>query len=112
MSNVIREIWLLGRNRAALAALVLLAVFAAAGVAIGLANVARDSAMIERMLAGQPAEDAAVAGFVTDAGYGAYYGFPAGLGSPIGSRFCRAWQPRYRACDPAGPLAVAGGAAL
>ncbi len=75
MSSVIREIWLLGRNRAALAALVLLAVFAAAGVAIGLANVARDSAMIERMLAGQPAEEQAVASFVKDAGYGAYYGF-------------------------------------
>ncbi|WP_373489060.1 ABC transporter permease [Blastomonas sp.] len=75
MSNVIREIWLLGRNRAAIVALVLLAVFAAAGVAIGLANVARDQAMIDRMLAGQPAEEAAVAGFVEDAGYGAYYGF-------------------------------------
>jgi ABC-2 type transport system permease protein len=75
MSNVIREIWLLGRNRAALAALVLLTVFAAAGVAIGLTNVARDQAMIERMLAGQPAEEAALTGFVKDAGYGAYYGF-------------------------------------
>lgn len=75
MSNLIREMWLLGRNRAALAALVLLAVFAAAGVAIGLASVARDQAMIDRMLAGQPAEEQALAGFVEDAGYAAYYGF-------------------------------------
>lgn len=75
MSNLARELWLMGRNRAAMLALLLLTLCAAASVALGLANVARDRAAIERMLAGQPAEELALAGFVEDAGYGAYYGF-------------------------------------
>lgn len=75
MSHWTREAWLLGRNRAALAALVLLALCAAAAVALGIASVARDRAAIERMLAGQPTETAALKAFVEDAGYGAYYGF-------------------------------------
>ncbi len=75
MSGLIREAWLLGRNRAALAALLLLAVCAAAAVALGQASVAQDRAAIGRMLAGQPAEEAALAAFVHDPGDGAYYGF-------------------------------------
>jgi ABC-2 type transport system permease protein len=75
MSHWTREAWLLGRNRAAVAALVLLALCAAAAVALGIASVARDRAAIDRMLAGQPAETAALKAFVEDAGYGAYYGF-------------------------------------
>lgn len=75
MSNIWREVWLLGRNRAAVLALLLLTLCAAASVALGLASVARDRAAIDRMLAGQPAEERALAGFVQDAGYGAYYGF-------------------------------------
>ncbi len=75
MSSMIREAWLLSRNRAALAALLLLAVCAAAAVALGMASVERDRAAIERMRAGQPAEEAAMAAFVHDPGDGAYYGF-------------------------------------
>ncbi|KAB7643645.1 ABC transporter permease [Polymorphobacter fuscus] len=75
MTDLKREAWLLGRSRAALAALLLLFLCAAAGVGLGLATVARDTAAIDRMLAGQRTEDAALAGFVRDAGYGAYYGF-------------------------------------
>lgn len=75
MSNLFREAWLLGRNRAALAALVLLAMCAAASVALGLASVARDRGAIDRMLAGQPAETAALKAFVQDPGDAAYYGF-------------------------------------
>lgn len=75
MTSLIRETWLLGRSRAAMLALALLALCAAASVALGLAGVARDRAAIERMLAGQPTEEAALAAFVEDAGSGAYYGF-------------------------------------
>ncbi len=75
MSDLLREAWLLGRNRAAMAALALLALCAAAAVALGLASVARDQAAIARMLAGQPTEEAALAAFVQDPGDGAYYGF-------------------------------------
>jgi ABC-2 type transport system permease protein len=75
MSDIFREAWLLGRSRAALAALLLLALCAAASVALGLASVARDRGAIERMLAGQPAETAALKAFVRDPGDGAYYGF-------------------------------------
>ncbi|PZN94388.1 MAG: ABC transporter permease [Alphaproteobacteria bacterium] len=75
MSDLKREAWLLGRSRAALAALLLLFLCAGAGVALGLATVSRDRAAIDRMLAGQPAEESALAAFVDDAGYGAYYGF-------------------------------------
>ena len=74
MTGVLREAWLLGRSRAALAALVLLALCAAASVALGLANVAQDRGAIERMLAGQPKETAALKVFVKDPGDGAYYG--------------------------------------
>jgi ABC-2 type transport system permease protein len=75
MTNLAREAWLLGRSRAALAALALLLLCAAASVALGLASVARDRAAIDRMLAAQPAETQALKAFVTDAGYAAYYGF-------------------------------------
>jgi ABC-2 type transport system permease protein len=75
MSDLVREAWLLGRSRAALAALVLLALCAAASVALGLASVARDRGAIDRMLAGQPAETTALKVFVKDPGDGAYYGF-------------------------------------
>jgi ABC-2 type transport system permease protein len=74
MSDLVREAWLLGRSRAALAALVLLALCAAASVALGLASVARDRGAIDRMLAGQPAETTALKAFVKDPGDGAYYG--------------------------------------
>jgi ABC-2 type transport system permease protein len=75
MTNLAREAWLLGRSRAALAALALLLLCAAASVALGLASVSRDRAAIDRMLAAQPAETLALKAFVTDAGYAAYYGF-------------------------------------
>ena len=75
MNAILREAWLLGRNRAALAALVLLALCAAASVALGLASVARDRAAIERMLTGQPDEIAALKAFVTDPGDAAYHAF-------------------------------------
>lgn len=75
MTNFLREAWLLTRSRSAVLALLLLAVCASASVALGLASVARDRAAIERMLAGQVAEEAALAAFVEDAGSGAYYGF-------------------------------------
>lgn len=75
MTSLLREAWLLGRSRAAVLALVLLTLCAAASIALGLASVARDRAAIDRMLAGQPAEEKALAAFVEDAGYGAYYGF-------------------------------------
>lgn len=75
MKHWTREAWLLGRNRAALSSLLLLLLCAAAAVALGMANVARDRAAIDRMLAGQPTETAALKAFVEDAGYGAFYGF-------------------------------------
>jgi ABC-2 type transport system permease protein len=75
VSDLIREAWLLWRSRAAMLALALLFVCAGAAVALGLASVARDRAAIDRMLAGQPAEERALAAFVEDAGSGAYYGF-------------------------------------
>lgn len=75
MSHFGREARLLARSRAALAALLLLALCSVASVALGLANVGRDRAAIDRMLAGQPTEMAALAGFVKEAGDGAYYGF-------------------------------------
>lgn len=75
MTSLMREAWLLGRSRAAVLALALLTLCAAASIALGLASVAHDRAAIDRMLAGQPAEEKALAAFVEDAGYGAYYGF-------------------------------------
>ena len=75
MSNITRELWLLMRSRSALLALVLLVLCGTASVALGLASVARDRAAIDRMLAGQPAEERALSAFVADAGSGAYYGF-------------------------------------
>lgn len=75
MSHFGREAWLLARSRTTLAALLLLTLCAIASVALGLANVAADRAAIGRMLTGQPAEMAALAGFVKEAGDGAYYGF-------------------------------------
>ncbi|GGI68096.1 ABC transporter permease [Polymorphobacter multimanifer] len=75
MNHLFREAWLLGRNRAALAALVLLAICAAAAVALGFGSVARDRAAIDRMLTGQVAEEAALAAFAKEPGDGAYYGF-------------------------------------
>ncbi len=75
MSNITRELWLLMRSRSAILALVLLVLCGTASVALGLASVARDRAAIDRMLAGQPAEERALSAFVADAGSGAYYGF-------------------------------------
>ncbi len=75
MNNITRELWLLMRSRSALLALVLLVLCGTASVALGLASVARDRAAIDRMLAGQPAEERALSAFVADAGSGAYYGF-------------------------------------
>ena len=75
MTSLLREAWLLARSRSAMLALLLLVICASASVALGLASVARDRAAIERMLVGQGAEEAALAGFVEDAGSGAYYGF-------------------------------------
>ena len=104
MNSLLREAWLLGRNRAAVAALLLLAACAAAAVALGLASVARDRAAIARMLAGQPAEQAALAGFVEDPGYAAYYDFrptwdpPSGLAfAALGSRDIAPAMLRVRA---------------
>lgn len=77
-----RELHFLAASRAALLGVLLLSLCAAASVALGLASVARDRAAIDRMLAGQPAEVAALTGFVTDAGYGAYYGFQPTWGPP------------------------------
>ena len=74
MSDLAREAWLLGRSRAALVALLLLALCAIAAVALGLASVARDRAAIDRMLASQPTETAALKTFVKDPGDAAYYG--------------------------------------
>ena len=75
MSDILREVWLLSRSRAALAALLLLMLCAAASVALGLASFGRDRAAINRMLSGQPTETAALTAFVKDPGDGAYYGF-------------------------------------
>lgn len=109
MSSIIREAWLLGRNRAALAALLLLAICAAAAVALGLASVARDRAAIARMLAGQPAEEAALAAFADDPGYAAYYDFKPTWDAPsdlafaaLGSRDIAPAMLRVR------PLALEG----
>jgi len=104
MTNFLREAWLLTRSRSAVLALLLLAVCASASVALGLASVARDRAAIERMLAGQVAEEAALAAFVEDAGSGAYYGFqptwdpPSDLAfAALGSRDIAPAQLRVRA---------------
>ena len=75
MSNLAREFGFMLRSKSALLALALLAICASAAVALGLASVARDRATIDRMLAGQVAEERALAAFVEDAGSGAYYGF-------------------------------------
>ena len=75
MSHLAREAWLFGRSRSAVLAVLLLALCAAASIALGLAIVAKDKAAIDRMLAGQPTEIAALTGFVKEAGDGAYYGF-------------------------------------
>ncbi len=75
MSNITRELWLLMRSRSAILALVLLVLCGTASVALGLASVTRDRAAIDRMLAGQPAEERALSAFVADAGSGAYYCF-------------------------------------
>ncbi|WAC25079.1 ABC transporter permease [Blastomonas sp. SL216] len=82
MSNITRELWLLMRSRSALLALALLVLCSAASVALGLASVARDRAAIDRMLAGQTAEERALSAFVADAGSGAYYGFQPTWDSP------------------------------
>ena len=87
MSNLLREAWLFGRSRAALAAVLLLAGCAAAAVALGLASVERDRAAIARMLAGQPAEQAALASYVHDPGDGAYYGFQPTWDAPTDLAF-------------------------
>jgi len=73
MSNFAREASLLLRSRAALLALVLLALLASLAVGLGLANVARERAAIDRMITLQQADEAAVAGFAEDAGYAAFY---------------------------------------
>lgn len=75
MSNLSRESWLMLRSKSVMLALLLLAICASAAVGLGLASVARDRAAIDRMLAGQPVEERALAAFVEDAGSGAYYGF-------------------------------------
>jgi ABC-2 type transport system permease protein len=75
MTSLMREAWLLARSRSAMLALLLLVICASASVALGLASVARDRAAIDRMLAGQGIEEAALKAFVEDAGSGAYYGF-------------------------------------
>lgn len=75
MSALLREARLLVRQRAALVAMLLLALFAAAGVALGLATVARERAAIARMVTLQADDERAVMGFAKEAGYAAYYTF-------------------------------------
>lgn len=82
MSALVREARLLLRQRAALAAMLLLALFAGASVALGLATVARERAAIDRMIALQAEDERAVMGFAKDAGYAAYYTFHATWDAP------------------------------
>ena len=75
MTAFVREARLLLRQRIALAAVLLLALFASLSVAFGLASVARERAAIERVIALQAADERAVMAFAEDAGYAAYYTF-------------------------------------
>jgi ABC-2 type transport system permease protein len=107
MSLWLHELKLFLRQRVALPALVLLALVATAAVAAGLAEIARQREVIERIQPQQAEDEAAVAEFVTrdgDAGYGAYYTFhatwdePSALGfAAIGHRDVAPYVLRVRA---------------
>lgn len=75
MTALVRETRLLLRQRVAIVAILLLAAFASASVALGLASVARERAAIERVVRLQAADERAVMGFAEDAGAAAYYTF-------------------------------------
>jgi ABC-2 type transport system permease protein len=75
MSALAREAGLLLRSRGALLAMAMLAVLAGLAVGLGLATIARERASIERVIALQQQDEAAVAAFAEDAGYAAYYTF-------------------------------------
>lgn len=75
MTALIREARLLLRQRVALIAVLLLAAFATASVALGMASVARERAAIARVVQLQQMDERAVMGFAEDAGYAAYYTF-------------------------------------
>lgn len=75
MTALVREARLLLRQRVALIAVLLLAAFATASVALGLASVARERAAIARVVQLQQVDERAVMSFAEDAGYAAYYTF-------------------------------------
>lgn len=75
MKALVREARLLVRERTAIGAMLLLALFAAAAVALGLAETARERASIARMVALQADDIRAVERFAEDAGTAAYYSF-------------------------------------
>lgn len=75
IADLIREARLIGRDRRALLAVLALALFAAASLALGLATVARERAAIDRIVALQQADVEAVMRHAGDAGSAAYYTF-------------------------------------
>jgi len=75
MRALIREGRLLLRSRAAVLGVLLLALLASLAVGLGLAQVAREHAAIERMISMQVEDERAVMKFAEDAGYAAYYTF-------------------------------------
>jgi len=102
-------LWL--RSTSAVASVALLAALATVAVALGLGEVARQHAAIERVLDLQASEEAAIAGFAEDAGSAAYYTAHATWDSPsplafaaLGQRDAAPWVLRVRALALEGQL--------
>jgi ABC-2 type transport system permease protein len=89
------ELRIFARQRIALWALLLMAVLASASVAAGLAEAARQQAVIERIQPQQAADEAAIARWVSvegDAGNAAYYSFHATWDPPSALAFAALGQ--------------------
>jgi ABC-2 type transport system permease protein len=111
MNALLREGHFLAKSRAALGAVALLAVVAALAVCVGLADVQRQRAAIERALEFQVAEERAVQAYATEAGDAAYYSFlltwnaPSSLAfAALGQRDVAPYMLRVRALALEGQL--------
>jgi ABC-2 type transport system permease protein len=95
MSLWLHELKLFLRQRVAVPALAVMALVATAAVVAGLAEIARQHEVIERIQPQQAEDVAAVEAFVTrggDAGYGAYYTFHATWDGPSALAFAAIGQ--------------------
>jgi ABC-2 type transport system permease protein len=92
MSAIAREARFFLRSRAAVGAILLLGATASLAVGVGLADVQRQRAVIERTLAAQETENRAVQAHAADAGSAAYYTFHPTWSTPSGLAFAALGQ--------------------